>query len=349
MRLRVLFNALALRGMLVTFSLLIAQATAQAQSAVITQTADTILEGWADWIGQNGITEGAIAISHDGKIIAETGINRTTTDPAPVASLSKAITAICALKAMEDYSIPHGTRIPQAMEQFFSRYRAKDRRLFGVTLGHLITHDSGIHSKFEQRYKTFRSFEDPQKELQMRMIALERLGSTPGRSNYRYSNANYLALGLFIEETVGEDYEPYCKRNVLEPAGINDAYLSTDWAVMSSYGGWVISARDYLTFLNHYFREGLILGRAPTRFQPRVHIGNNRYYGPGVLYRKTDKGTLIWHAGSWRWKDKTRDAAFGAYFLMLDDGLAIVTNFNDDAGDGALEALERMIWDRTHP
>jgi len=322
---------------------------AYAQSNAVRQTAATLIEGWKDWMATHSISEGAMAISFDGKIIAEDGISRTAADPAPIASLSKAITAICALKALDDNDMPYSLRLQEAMPQFFSRYRAKDRRIFGVTVGHLISHDSGIQSKFVNRYKTLRSFEEEQKELQMRMIALDRLVATPGRSNFTYSNANYLALGVIIEETTGESYEPYCKREILAPIGLTDPHLSKEWAVMSSYGGWVMSARDYLTFLNHYFADGLILGLAPTRYQPRVHVGNNRYYGPGVLYRKTDKGTLIWHTGAWAWKDKTRDAAFGSYFLMLDDGLAMTMNFNDDAAGGAMEDLERMIWDRTRP
>jgi len=298
-----------MRYLLILIATLLTAHMSQAQSNAVRQTSQALVEGWTAWMEKQDITEGAIAISHMGRVIAEDGINRTAADPAPIASLSKAITGVCVLKALEEAGQPHTVRLSEAMPGFFSKYRAKDRRLFSVTVGQLISHDSGIQSNFEKRYTTFRTFEEPQKELQMRMIALERLGSNPGRSNHHYSNANYLALGLVIEELTGEAYETYCTRTVLAPLGITDAHLSKDWAVMSSYGGWHISAKDYLIFLNAYFTDGMILNKTPTGFEPKVHIGKNRYYGPGVLFRKTDKGTLIWHAGSWKWKYKDIDAA----------------------------------------
>lgn len=319
-----------------------------AQSGDIQQTSQALVQGWSGWMEKHRITQGAMAISHRGEIIIEQGINRTASDPAPVASLSKAITAICALHALKAAGKTHKLKLQDALPSFFSKYRVKDRRLFSVTVGQLISHDSGIHSNFTKRYKTLKTFEDPQKELQMRMIALERLGSNPGRSNYHYSNANYLTLGLVIEELTGQAYETYCAREILAPLGISNARVSQKWAVASSFGGWEISAKDYLTFLNAHFADNFILGQSPTRFSPKVHIGNNRYYGPGVLFRKTDKGTLVWHAGAWKWQDDTISDSFGAYFLMLDNGLALTVNFNDAASNGKLEELERVLWDASH-
>jgi len=320
-----------------------------AQTSSKRQTAQALIEGWNDWMNENEITLGAIAISDRSTLIAEDGIGRTAGDAAPVASLSKAITGVCALKALEETGNTHSLKLENALPTFFSRYRVKDKRVFAITVGQLISHDSGIQSNFEKRYTKFKTFEEAQTETQMRMIVLERLGSNPGRSNYHYSNANYLTLGLVIEELTGEPYEAYCKREVLEPLGILSASLSKRWAIMFAYGGWEISAKDYLTFLNAHFSDGLIMGQTPTRFAPKVHIGNNRYYGPGVLFRKTDKGALVWHAGAWKWRDENINDAFGAFFLMLDDGLAISTNFNSDASNGALEQLEKIFWEITHP
>lgn len=301
------------------------------------------MTAWSGWMERHQISTGAIAISYNGKLIAEDGIGRTASDPAPVASLSKAITAACALEAMEATGTPAATKLPEAMPAFFSKFRVKDRRLFSATLGHLITHDSGINASFEQRYTRFETLRDEQKETQLRTIVLDRLAATPGRNNYTYSNGNYLALGVAIEEMTGEAYEAYCQKAVLDPLGIS-ARLSKDWAVMSSYGGWVISARDYLTFVNAQISDGLIRGQTPLSFTPKVHIGKNRYYGPGLLFRKTEDGLLVWHAGSWKWDYEGTTASFGAYLLMLDNGIAISANFNDAALDGRLEELEQALW-----
>ena len=295
-------------------------------------------------MSSNEIETGSIVIGQDGKQLTEAGINRTANDPAPVASLSKAITAVCVLKALEATGQTHELNVERALPSFFSRYRVKDRRLFLASIGNLITHDSGIHSDFVDHYRGLPTFEEEQKELQMQYLALERLGSVPGQNNFHYSNGNYLALGLVIEEVTGEPYAEYCTEKVLRPLGITDAGLYQEWMFTSSFGGWEISARDYMTFLNEYFKDGLLLGVSPTRFQPKVHIGNNRFYGPGVLFRRTDKGTLIWHAGGWRWNDGQIDDQFGAYFLMLDSGLAIVTNFSAAVSNEQLGEFESMIW-----
>ncbi len=334
--------------LLLCLALFTSPVSAHAQTAA-TRTAQAVIADWKGWMATHDITQGAIAVSYRGDIIAKDGVNRSADDPAPIASLSKAITGVCTLMAMEATGTPHTTRLPQAMPDFFSKFRARDRRLLGVTIGHLLTQDSGIQTDYITRsYPRLRSFAQEQKTEQMRMITRERLGTNPGRSNYHYANANYLTLGLVIEELTGENYETYCKRTVLSPLGITTARLSENWKVLSSFGGWEVSAADYLTFLNAYFGKGLIMGKSATSFTPKTHIGNNRYYGPGVLLRRTDKGTLFWHAGSWRWNTDERSDAFGAYFLMLDDGLAMTMNYNDDAFDGELQQLERIIWDRTH-
>ncbi len=317
----------------------------QAQSLQVRQATNATITAWSDWMARHQINEGAIAIAYEGAIVAEEGIGRTATDPAPVASLSKAITAACALYAMSENDTPAGTKLQKAMPEFFSKFRVKDRRLFSATLGHLITHDSGIISQFERRYTRFETLKEEQKEAQLRNIVLERLGATPGRNNYSYSNANYLALGVAIEEMTGAPYEAYCQQNVLAPLGITTAHISDEWAVLSSFGGWVISASDYVKFLHAQISDGLVRGQRPLSFRPKVHIGKNRYYGPGLMFRKTEDGLLVWHAGSWKWSHDGKEASFGAYALMLDNGLTISTNFSDAALDGAMEDLERSLWE----
>ena len=321
----------------------------QAQSNRIKATANELIEDWSAWMERHKITKGAIAIAYNGTPIASHGIGRTPDDPAPVASLSKSITAVCTLKLLQEKGLPPKIRLPKAMPQFFNRFRARDKRLFDITLADLMTHDSGIQTNYISReYPKFKTLQEEQKELQLRHITRERLENRPGRNNYAYSNANYLILGAAIEEISQEDYETYCAKTVLAPLGITTARLSEEWKVLSAFGGWEISASDFLTFINAYFKDGQIMGQSPTRYAPKVHIGNNRYYGPGVLFRRTDKGALFWHAGSWRWKTDIIDARFGAYFLMLDDGLSISINYNHDAFDGQLSELEEIIWTRTH-
>jgi hypothetical protein len=89
---------------------------------------------FADWAEQQGVTWGAIAILHDGMPVAATAFGRSPQDAVELASVSKSITAICALSLVMDghlsWDDPVMRYVPDAPG--------------GITLADLVTHTSGL-------------------------------------------------------------------------------------------------------------------------------------------------------------------------------------------------------------
>ncbi len=311
--------------------------------------ASSAIDQFETWLNKHSIKGGAIAVSYNGKLISSKGFNRDASTSAPVASLSKAITAVCVVKALEASGKDLSLTLGHALPEFFAKHKKADSRYKDVTVAQLITHNTGIHSRYHRKYlPKLSSFKKEKKTWQMSKVVAEKPAADPG-SGYHYSNANYLALGLVIEALTKTDYESYCQTTVLEPIGINSGSLNAEWRILSSYGGWQISAIDYLTFVDHYFGGSAIMNKKPDSIAAYNSMGNGLFYSLGTLGRQADTGYNFWHAGSWSWKTKRIDAKFGAYFAAYSNGITVSVNYDHDAFDGQQADLDKVLYRAAHP
>lgn len=310
-------------------------------------TAQNAVTAWQDWMARNKIKQGAMVVYFDGKPLLESAINRTVDEPAKLASLSKAITAVCTLKALDKAGKTTKLSLGDVLPDLFAKYSPSDTRLANVTVGQLITHRSGLQSRYHRGIEVLRTFKKENKPWQFSKIASETLVSNPGSAQFHYNNSNYLILGLVIEALSNEDYDSYCQSAVLTPAGVTTAKLNETWRVMSSWGGWEMSAADYMRFAQTYFANGNHINAGTGQTLVTATVRRGRSYGPGVLFQRSGTGTTIWHNGSWRWKGRLSDK-FGTYFALYDNGFAVSVNFAHDAYDewGDLDAA---LWKATHP
>src|SRR5439155_19473929 len=92
------------------------------------------------------------------------------------------------------------------------------------------------------------------------LVFKRRLIHDPGTA-YDYSNAGYLMLGAVIEEASGRPYASYCRDAVLTPQGATGE-LDPKWAVLGPFGGWRVSAENYLRFADIFDPANPTLGRA---------------------------------------------------------------------------------------
>ncbi|MEO0343966.1 MAG: serine hydrolase [Pseudomonadota bacterium] len=313
--------------------------------------AESTVAQWRAWMNKWGIKEGAIVVAYEGEVVLESGISRTVDDPAKVASLSKAITAVCALHAADaagkDFKAPLAEVIPAAL----AAHPPANAAFADITIGQLITHKSGITSTYHRReLAKLKTFQKENKLWQFSKFVTEDLSGATGFREYAYSNANYLALGLVIEELSGEGYEEYCKREILDPLGITTAKLNDNWRVMTSWGGWEISARDYLTFAEATFKGENSVDKPGgfTLFSGSMSRG--RSYGAGVIFRRAFPNPNIWHSGSWIGVKGRVTDPFGSQFGLYDNGFSIVTNFKHDAWDSEVRnELDALLYNATHP
>jgi len=188
----------------------------------------------------------------------------------------------------------------------------------------LLIHTSGIRSDHLARQgRLINRYDKEQKIWQLKNILKFKPSYSDGW-RVKYSNANYLILGVVIEKLTNTDYETYCNNEVRR--------------ILSSYGGWEISPVDYLRFADEYFTNDWITKfPAAHNFHPAME--RSRRYGLGVWMRKSYQGTKFWHGGSLRWKSKWQNARFGSYFTVYENGFSVSVNYSKDARDGRRSEL----------
>lgn len=311
-------------------------------------TAADIVTAFESFLNDNAISAGAIAVHFNNELVAGSGVNRTAAEPAPVASLSKAITAVCTFKALELTGTSVDSAVAQLLPDLFTTDTISDERMNQITVTQLITHNSGIHTAHLSALgPTVETMQAEQKLWQFEFIADDGLSADPG-SGYYYANANYLILGLLIEQLSGEDYETWCRSNVLAPLGISTARLSPLWTILTSYGGWEISASDYAIFVDANFSERSVLGENPDTFATKVALNDTTYYGPGTLMRQSPMGYLYWHSGSFTWQSSQQSGRFGAYFASYANGFTVSVNLDTDLNDARGSELDSALYRAAH-
>jgi CubicO group peptidase (beta-lactamase class C family) len=91
----------------------------------------------------------------------------------------------------------------------------------GVTIHHLLTHTSGIHSyTSDPEYMKKMAYHETVKSMIARFKD-KPLDFKPGEK-FEYSNSGYFLLGAIIEKTSGETYEKFLKHAIFEPLGMKD-------------------------------------------------------------------------------------------------------------------------------
>ncbi|UCG31049.1 MAG: serine hydrolase [candidate division WOR-3 bacterium] len=100
-----------------------------------------------------------------------------------------------------------------------------------VTIHQLLSHTGGLGNYWTPEY--MRASKDLYKEVEdyLPLFVNDPLLFEPG-SQFSYSNAGFMVLGLIIEKVTGENYFDYVRENVYKPAGMinTDAY-ETDYVV----------------------------------------------------------------------------------------------------------------------
>jgi CubicO group peptidase (beta-lactamase class C family) len=149
-----------------------------------------------------------------------------------VASVSKPITGIAALRAVEEGLLDVDARVFDILASFLPADGA-DPRIGDITVWHLMHHTGGWDLWGYPDDPLFRSKEiaedlgapmplTPQDLT--RWLAKQPLAFAPG-SDFNYTNIGFIALGRVIEQSTGFLYEDFVRRFVLGPAGIATARL----------------------------------------------------------------------------------------------------------------------------
>jgi len=189
------------------------------------------------------LTGASVAIAKEGKLVYAKGFGfANKEDGIPVepyskfriASVSKLVTAVAVMKLQEEGKLSVNSKVfgPDGIlnDPYFSE--PKDKRVFGITIAHLLSHEGGWTTRWgDQMFMPLvvsdvMGIKPPVDTKTIVRFALDKnLHFTPGTGR-SYSNLGYAILGLVIEKVTGMKYSEYCRKAVLEPLGIYDMQLA---------------------------------------------------------------------------------------------------------------------------
>lgn len=235
----------------------------------------------------------------------------------------------------------------------------------GITVLHLITHTSGLRSRYSE------DFEPATREALVDGI-LETPAAFPPGERWQYSAAGYNLLASIVERVTGIPYEEAVRQLLLEPARMGStgflsalpsgttpiahAYLA--WEDRGSPANWPHNQRNFgagdmvstaadLFRWELSLREGHVLGGAASEdfYRPLTEIRDGTWYGFGLFHQAgPDGGRVIEHGG---------DAALGfngSFLRYPDEEILIIVTCNARTAQGQflrhaigeeLEALAR--------
>src|SRR5262249_7010603 len=181
------------------------------------------------------------------------------TDPGRIASLSKAITAICVAHFIDQGRLAFNTPVGLVLSPTFAKFgRPADPRFAAATIEQLMTHTAGYARWLRGSPKSGNL------QTTFRRALKTKLRSNPG-GTYAYSNVGYITLGMIIEQVSGRPYEEECRRIVLDRVGAHGS-IDPELRHRAPNGGWVISAVDYLKFMQVWDPQAGVIGPTARRW-----------------------------------------------------------------------------------
>jgi len=251
----------------------------------------------------------------------------TVDDEMRLASVSKAFSGAAALALVSSGQLALGDTIGMRLPHL-------PRRWWGVTLGELLGHTSGIPDFSQQP-----SFIDellgslltppPPVELLDSVECLPLL--FPPGSSFAYSNSDNVIVGLMVEAVTGASYPSVLQSQVFGPMGLADTSLPTDETIPSPFvhgyqiappgpaedvsnlfaagwtwaaGGVVSTPADTTRFIRAYV-AGRTIDPATRRAQFHFVPGSSEPPGPGAnaaglaIFRYTTRcGVVYGHTGN---------------------------------------------------
>lgn len=185
----------------------------------------------------------ALLVAREGKILLEKAYGLASVEHhVPVTpetkfrigSISKQFTAAAILKLAEEGKL----NVQDKLSKFIPDYPRGDE----VTIHHLLTHTSGIHSftskpEFIQSVTVGANAEDHIKSFKNDPYDFD-----PGQ-RWLYNNSGYFLLGYIIEKMSGDSYGDYLRKTFFEPLGMRSTGVHEVTAILDheatgySFGG----------------------------------------------------------------------------------------------------------------
>ncbi|MBL1437897.1 MAG: beta-lactamase family protein [Rhodobacteraceae bacterium] len=286
-----------------------------------------------DWAQAAGVKHAAIAVGYEGAVVYTAGIGQRADEPADIASLSKAITAMCLADVLAENGLTFKTRLSDVFDNVANAQSAD------LTLGQLVSQASGLDEDETQDHMWRWVNEAKDRHQDAAELALARGPNMAQLGQFNYNNENYAVLGWLISALTGAPYIEACKARIFGEGSIG---ASDRWGAFAAWGGWKVSAEDYLSFVHRYFGSGSAMAQNPEGL-PNVYLGQSRYYGMGSFWRQSHGGGYnFWHFGLLCFSGDGNSA--GAYFASYGGKWSVSVNFSGCITGDQQRALDTLLW-----
>jgi CubicO group peptidase (beta-lactamase class C family) len=244
----------------------------------------------------------SVLVAKDGKIIYQKGFghadigNRvlfTIDTKSRIGSITKQFIASAILKLQEEGKIS----VNDKLSKFIPDFPRGDE----VTIHHLLTHTSGIHSFTSKPDFLKNATMEIKPEDMINSIKKDPYDFNPGEK-FLYNNSGYFILGYIIEKISGESYENYLKKTFFDPLGMKDT------GVHNSH--------------NIYEHEAYGFSYENGKFQKAVNWDMSQAGGAGSIY-STVGDLCLWNEGIFNGKVLSKASLDSAFTpVKLNDGNA---------------------------
>lgn len=251
-------------------------ATTQVVSGDTTKDLTIAFENWMD---RAGVSTGAIAVLRKGQVVATHARGMSPDDPMEMASLGKAITAVCVRRLVDDGVLSYDDQLGDLLEE--TPFLLDD-----LTIAELVTHQTGLRKDSTQKAMPAWLDDPAPRHGDVTRAAFAR-NETQGRGTYGYNNENYAVLGEVIARVSGEPYREVCADEV--PGGAP----SPRAGAFDAWGGWSMPVAEYAAFHARAFPPD-----ADPSTEPSADLGGGARYGLGTVWREYRGGHNYWHFGA---------------------------------------------------
>ena len=219
-----------------------------------------------------------------------------------------------------------------------------------ITVEDLLHHTSGVPPYEDGLLDDFSELEPTSADDALAvLVSAPALGFPPG-SDWEYSNSGYFLLSLITERSTDAAFEDVVATTVLEPLGLDDTLVRSDWSTPVpggargyTYDGdaWLLgesqwaqqgdgavqsTTSDLLRWADEWRTAEVLGDELRDRMQEPVRLddGETIAYGAGLSLDTDDNGRrVVAHDGAW--------AGFTSDLrLYPDDGVAVVVLCNID-------------------
>ena len=291
---------------------------------------------WRDWMARHGIETSAMAVGAAGEVIHSAGAGRDPAAPRPVASLSKAITALCVNDILQGAGLTWSTTMGDIAEALGTARVTPPYHVRAITLGQLVTHSGGLSPDITQGDMVSRLHGSLGLHRRIAWQAMQKDAVRGEPGTYFYSNTNYALLGTVAEALTGDTYAAACMDRIAAPAGATGAVIEGRMGSMSSYAGWEISAEDFTRLAMHWFGADRPWVADPAAY-PLV-----KGYGLGVDVTGKGADAVMTHAGRLCSREDP-DNNIGALFVATGEGIAFAANWDGCMQPGVYTDLSQAI------